>query len=211
MYRPDINNLGRSMIEMLGVLAIVGVLSVGGIVGFGKAMKTYQLTKAATEYAGFIRDLMQFRDALVKEARRNGGYAGVTSFVVESGILPKNWEYKGSSIIDSTFHETSVTATDKGVTVNYSLRNVGRWKGNIEEYCRLLFTYVVLPYRDVFRSVWIHRYGEGEGTGQVGSFSGTHYCTKGRACLSNVTVVEIQKFCQTCQDYEHCTLVLGFE
>ena len=29
---------GRSMVEMLGVLAIIGVLSVGGIAGYSKAM-----------------------------------------------------------------------------------------------------------------------------------------------------------------------------
>jgi len=33
---------GRSMIEMLGVLAIVGVLSVGGIAGFNKGMAKYK-------------------------------------------------------------------------------------------------------------------------------------------------------------------------
>ena len=32
---------GRSMIEMLGVLAIIGVLSVGGISGYSKAMAKY--------------------------------------------------------------------------------------------------------------------------------------------------------------------------
>ena len=32
MYK-NINESGRSMIEMLGVLAIIGVLSVGGIAG----------------------------------------------------------------------------------------------------------------------------------------------------------------------------------
>ena len=32
------NSFGRSMIEMLGVLAIIGVLSVGGIAGYSKAM-----------------------------------------------------------------------------------------------------------------------------------------------------------------------------
>ncbi len=33
------SQLGRSMIEMLGVLAIIAVLSVGGIAGFSKAME----------------------------------------------------------------------------------------------------------------------------------------------------------------------------
>ena len=37
---------GRSMIEMLGVLAIIGVLSVGGISGYSKAMAKFKLTKA---------------------------------------------------------------------------------------------------------------------------------------------------------------------
>ena len=33
---------GRSMVEMLGVLAIVGVLSVGGVYGYGVAMKKHK-------------------------------------------------------------------------------------------------------------------------------------------------------------------------
>ena len=33
------NETGRSMVEMLGVLAIIGVLSVAGIAGYGMAMK----------------------------------------------------------------------------------------------------------------------------------------------------------------------------
>ena len=36
---------GRSMIEMLGVLAIIGVLSVGGIAGYSKAMIKWKINK----------------------------------------------------------------------------------------------------------------------------------------------------------------------
>lgn len=39
------NENGRSMIEMLGVLAIVGVLSVGGIAGYSKAMAKFKTNK----------------------------------------------------------------------------------------------------------------------------------------------------------------------
>ncbi len=39
------NENGRSMIEMLGVLAIIGVLSVGGIAGYSKAMSKYRVNK----------------------------------------------------------------------------------------------------------------------------------------------------------------------
>ena len=37
---------GRSMVEMLGVLAIIGVLSVGGVYGYGVAMKKHKANEA---------------------------------------------------------------------------------------------------------------------------------------------------------------------
>ena len=40
---------GRSMIEMLGVLAIISVLSIGGIAGYSKAMTKYKINKAIDE------------------------------------------------------------------------------------------------------------------------------------------------------------------
>ncbi len=49
---------GRSMIEMLGVLAIIGVLSVGGIAGYSKAMMKYRINKTieqVTLIAGNVR------------------------------------------------------------------------------------------------------------------------------------------------------------
>ena len=52
------NEIGRSMIEMLGVLAIIGVLSVGGIAGYSKAMQKYRINKTIeqiTLIAGNIR------------------------------------------------------------------------------------------------------------------------------------------------------------
>ncbi len=48
----------RSMIEMHGVLAIIGVLSVGGIAGYSKAMQKYRINKTIeqiTLIAGNIR------------------------------------------------------------------------------------------------------------------------------------------------------------
>ena len=44
---------GRSMIEMLGVLAIVGVLSAGGIAGYSMAMQSYK-TSALIEKVNLV-------------------------------------------------------------------------------------------------------------------------------------------------------------
>ena len=45
------NPIGRSMIEMLGVLAIIGVLSVGGIAGYSKAMEKFKINKTIQQIA----------------------------------------------------------------------------------------------------------------------------------------------------------------
>lgn len=45
---------GRSMVEMLGVLAIIGVLSIGGIAGYTLSMRRYranQVLDAANKYS----------------------------------------------------------------------------------------------------------------------------------------------------------------
>ena len=43
----DINESGRSMVEMLGVLAIIGVLSVGGLMGYKQAITRHNTNEAA--------------------------------------------------------------------------------------------------------------------------------------------------------------------
>ena len=48
---------GRSMIEMLGVLAIIAVLSVGGIAGYSKAMEKYKLNKWKEDLVMLISNL----------------------------------------------------------------------------------------------------------------------------------------------------------
>ncbi len=48
---------GRSMVEMLGVLAIVGVLSVGGIAGYSQAMSKFKVTKAMDQVQTIITNI----------------------------------------------------------------------------------------------------------------------------------------------------------
>ena len=51
------NQSGRSMIEMLGVLAIIGVLSVGGISGYSKAMAKYKTNKTLDQLSLLITNI----------------------------------------------------------------------------------------------------------------------------------------------------------
>ena len=65
----NVNESGRSMVEMLGVLAIIGVLSIGGIAGYTLAMNRYRANEAlqaasliAIEAIAQQRDNVTFAD-----------------------------------------------------------------------------------------------------------------------------------------------------
>ena len=60
--RNDVCSIGRSMIEMLGVLAIIAVLTVGGIAGYSKAMKKYQANKVVGEIIHVIAKIKELSE-----------------------------------------------------------------------------------------------------------------------------------------------------
>ena len=43
------NQSGRSMVEILGVLAVIGVLSIGGIAAYSKAMEKINIDKTIVD------------------------------------------------------------------------------------------------------------------------------------------------------------------
>ena len=59
MCRTNIQS-GRSMIEMLGVLASIGVLSVGGIAGYSKAMMKFKINKTIDQVSQIIANTYTF-------------------------------------------------------------------------------------------------------------------------------------------------------
>ena len=65
--KPDNDSLcaGRSMVEMLGVLAIIGVLSVGAIAGYSKAMMKYKLNKQAEQLNQVIGTIVRYKSSLM--------------------------------------------------------------------------------------------------------------------------------------------------
>ena len=52
-----IEQSGRSMVEMLGVLAIIGVLSVGGIAGYSKAMTKFKINKSMDQISMLVANI----------------------------------------------------------------------------------------------------------------------------------------------------------
>lgn len=77
---------GRSMIEMLGVLAIVGVLSIGGIAGYSKAMQKQRINNIRNQVAHIVAGVRQFYAA-------QGNFDNLTTEVaIQAGIIPDDME-----------------------------------------------------------------------------------------------------------------------
>jgi type II secretory pathway pseudopilin PulG len=79
---------GRSMVEMLGVLAIIGVLSVGGISGYSKAMAKFKLTKAQDQISML---LMNIRTAFATSP----SYAGLNNGNADAFAIAPGYMYPG--------------------------------------------------------------------------------------------------------------------
>ena len=76
------NEQGRSMIEMLGVLAIVGVLSVGGIAGYSKAMNKFKTNKLIEQV-----NMISTNVRTLYASQRS--YEGLTNgAAIRTGVLP---------------------------------------------------------------------------------------------------------------------------
>lgn len=111
MTNTKYNEAGRSMIEMLGVLAIIGVLSVGGIAGYSKAMNKYRVNKTVdeiTQIATNIRTLFG--------GQRN--YASLTADVVNGAKLVPEEMYTDASASAMTYanpwsENLTITVTSK--------------------------------------------------------------------------------------------------
>ena len=69
--QTKINELGRSMVEILGVLAVIGVLSVAGILGYKFAMNKYIANETVNELAIRANDIAYQMDKLIE-----ANYAG---------------------------------------------------------------------------------------------------------------------------------------
>ena len=103
---------GRSMIEMLGVLAIIGVLSVGGIAGYSKAMEQYRINKAIDAIATIIANIRTLYAS-------QGNYEGV-EWLQSSIIMPDNIK-KGS--YDYNIIGNSLYGYDEHLIVSAKIKN----------------------------------------------------------------------------------------
>ena len=198
---------GRSMVEMLGVLAIIGVLSVGAISGYSKAMLKYKLNKHAEAFSTLIANGVRFREYL-----HNYNYAEETHILdkifYQLNLVPDGMTYKGSKIYDNfnnvidilydgTYYHftTYLKKDDSGSGSNMTIDNENK------QVCINILNIARQFVNDVY---YVHL-TDGFGN-KTGILYGNNYCTSKVNCLKNMSISDIDQICNTCYSEKACVL-----
>ena len=188
--KPDNDSVctGRSMVEMLGVLAIIGVLSVGAIAGYSKAMMKYKLNKHAEAFNLLLNDVLRYSSELKQE--ENGVYYG--EFFYKLGLIPDGFKYQNeSSILDNFGNGLAIYATN--LSSNYkggiaiSLNSVQK------EVC---YNFVQTA-KENSANLWMLESMVKEDYSYQGRIYGDKYCTKNNKCLKDLKVSDFEALCNT--------------
>ena len=193
---------GRSMVEMLGVLAIIGVLSVGAIAGYSKAMMKYKLNKQ-TEQIGSILDYVNINLDDLKRLRPSASSAMIPLFkklnVIPQEMIRENETYKIFDIFNTTIFLQNYHGTDNKYYFEFKLFiNKGQ-----KESCMNLFTIAKAKREQLWRTKF--EIVKGETSNVANSAFGDNYCTSEVKCLKDLTIAEMENFCNICEDKDTCT------
>ena len=100
------------MIEMLGVLAIIGVLSVGGIAGYSKAMMKFKINKTIDQISMTVTNI---RTLYAQQAN----YDGLShELAYKMGLIDDAMKTADSKGITSPFGAVTITTGPSGTDAN---------------------------------------------------------------------------------------------
>ena len=203
---------GKSMIEMLGVLAIIGVLSVGSIDGYSKAMEKYRLNKAIKEYGYLILGLLEHRENIIKDTQTEN----ITNFATAVKITPATWKLKGNYLEDdfgnlvSLYNKNTMDLDNDmkrlGVIIYLNGQSI---KNTIpEKFCIEMFNNLIIPLKSFIQRGYVYKSGHNLSDTL---YLGDKYCSNTYKCLKDITLNDINTTCKDCdKTNESCQIIISF-
>ena len=111
---------GRSMVEMLGVLAIIGVLSVGGIAGYSKAMAKFKLSKAMDQVSMLVANIRTLYSG-------QRSYSGLNNTnAISFGVVPSEMVGGGSTITNAFSSAVTVASASSNMHFTVKFEGLGK-------------------------------------------------------------------------------------
>ena len=206
---------GRSMVEMLGVLAIIGVLSVGAIAGYSKAMFKYKLNRQAEGFNMLLNSAIQLQPDLDRTVKAGGSFDAEIFYKL--GLVPDSMTYKNGVIYDIFNNYVEIMyyndVTDLGPYTEYLMQYNLEHSGTSAsargvEICRNIVSTAKANAADLeFLQM---RAGKSEGGYDVpyGRVMGDKECRQGTKCLRNMSIKDMDDFCSSCTSETNCSLMI---
>ena len=204
---------GRSMIEMLGVLAIIAVLSVGGIAGYSKAMEQFKINKMIEEYSYLIHGLLSNLDEARKQ-QSSDSVVSLVEYVKAAGIVPESWKEEQAdnrrmsdpygNIVQFFVRENNVVM-DMFIGSNSFQSGYVTSNGFSPKFCVALVQNVAQPLASVLNHIAfiMNSYF-------VGTYWGNDYCGTRTNCISSMSLEKINDICHQCDNENSCGIVWEF-
>ena len=195
------------MIEMLGVLAIVGVLSVGGIAGYSKAMEKWKINKLMEEYSYMIQGILGH----LTEFQKLPPQTGLVDVGLAMNFIPSNWiKLSHFNVYDTFGNVVKPYIRDKRVVIDFYLGGFtsdGRKsKGFSPRICAAIMKDLVTPLHSILKNAWIFR----SGLAITDNFRGDTLCTSNVTCLRDITPDDINRVCNGCDGERQCSITIEF-
>ena len=188
---------GRSMVEMLGVLAIIGVLSVGAISGYSKAMFKYKLNKHAEQYNTLINAVA--RNAYSFDNLYTAGTQDITAYFMKMGEIPQEM-IKNNHVYD-IFNQKCVIALNINSTNNQKSINLSviadsslkTKSAESLEICRNMLITAKENSANIYSLLTAS--GNPNNNRNAQWLFGDNSCGFGNTCLKNITLDDIYRIC----------------
>ena len=192
---------GRSMVEMLGVLAIIGVLSVGAIAGYSKAMMKYKLNKQTEQLSTLINAGLRYAGQWnLSES------ASLLPYLIKLNEVPKEMVKSQGRV---TIYDVFNTAIHMTYTIYNSIHytqfliglDTSSNSSQNMDICRNVINIAKEFHANLWRMAIVSHgsdetWNGDEDSWDEASYFGDAYCSSGNNCLKDMTVEQIDTFCR---------------
>lgn len=192
------------MVEMLGVLAIIGVLSVGAISGYSKAMFKYKLNKHAEQLNTVINTVARNLHSFDNIQTTNNSTIAITKYFTKMGEIPLEMLTSSADYLNDIFKTELYIALNKTETgsknmaIFFMLDRLKTQSNDNLEICKN----IVLTAKENRDSITYVEVTGDYKTDNAGVYTvwGDQRCTTSRVCLKDISMDNI---------YTMCTKVIG--
>ena len=195
--KPDNDSVctGRSMVEMLGVLAIIGVLSVGAIAGYSKAMMKYKLNKYSEQMNTVINAVARNVHSFDNIYSQNNVATSLASYLVKMGEIPTEMVTSNPKYLRDIFgmRWEIVMSSDSKYMLLSSYDTPSTKSADELERCRTFITLAKENSNSIHHLATVS--GHGTSSAKFALIYGDNFCTPARKCLKNVTLDNIYEIC----------------